>query len=110
MNALAVAVFLSFNLGVKSLPLHAAILDDPLQSLDDVNLLGMIDLLRRVRDKRQLFISTHDKRFGQLLELKLRPIRDQKTVVIEFTGWDRQGPKTDTRELVADRTPLRILA
>lgn len=109
MNALAVAVFLSFNLAVRSLPLHAAILDDPLQSLDDVNLLGVIDLLRRVRDKRQLFISTHDVRFGQLLELKLRPIRNQQTLVIELTGWDRQGPKVVTRELAADCTPLRIL-
>ncbi len=110
MNALAVSVFLAFNLGVKSLPIQAAMLDDPFQSLDDVNLLGVIDLLRRVREKRQLFVSTHDPRFGQLLERKLRPVRDQRTVIIEFTGWGQEGPSVDAREIEPDREPLRILA
>jgi len=110
MNALAVSVFLAFNLSVKSLPVQAAILDDPLQSLDDVNLLGVIDLLRRVREKRQLFVSTHDPRFGQLLERKLRPVRDQRTLIIEFTGWDQEGPSVDIREKEPDREPMRIPA
>jgi len=110
MNALAVSVFLAFNLSVKSLPIQAAMLDDPLQSLDDVNLLGIIDLLRRVREKRQLFVSTHDSRFGQLLERKLRPVRDQRTVIIEFTGWDQEGPSVDTKEREPDREPMRIPA
>ena len=110
MNALAVALFLAFNLSVRSLPIHAAILDDPLQSLDDINLLGLIDLLRRVRDKRQLFVSTHDVRFGKLLERKLRPIYDKRTIIIEFTGWDREGPTFDVRESEPDRTPLRIIS
>ncbi|MBJ7594038.1 MAG: AAA family ATPase [Candidatus Dormibacteraeota bacterium] len=39
-NALAVTIFLALNLGLPRLPLDAALLDDPLQSLDDVNLLG----------------------------------------------------------------------
>jgi hypothetical protein len=41
-------------------PLESAILDDPLSSLDDINLLGLIDLLRRTKDQRQLFVSTHE--------------------------------------------------
>ena len=49
MNALAVSVFLALNLGIAKLPLESAILDDPLQSLDDVNLLGLVDLLRRTK-------------------------------------------------------------
>ena len=110
MNALAVSVFLAFNLSIKSLPIDAAILDDPLQSLDDVNLLGVIDLLRRVRERRQLLISTHDPRFGQLLERKLRPVRNQRTVVIEFTGWDQEGPTVSVREKEPDREPMRISA
>lgn len=111
MNALAAAIFLAFNLGVKSLPLQAAMLDDPLQSLDDVNLLGLIDLLRRVRDQRQLIVSTHDARFGRLLERKLRPVQDgQRTIVIEFKGWSRQGPDVEVREVARDPKPLRIVA
>jgi DNA repair protein SbcC/Rad50 len=40
MNALAVSVFLALNIGVPKPPLSVAILDDPLQSLDDINLLA----------------------------------------------------------------------
>ena len=108
MNALAVAIFLAFNLSIKSIPIDAAILDDPIQSLDDVNLLGIIDLLRRVRDKRQLFVSTHDIRFGRLLEQKLRPVHNQKTMVIEFRGWGREGPTVSYRYVDPDLKPLRI--
>ncbi len=54
LNALAVALFLTLNLGTQSLPLAATVLDDPFQSLDDINLLGLIDLLRRVRGQRKL--------------------------------------------------------
>ena len=108
-NALAVSVFLSFNLGVPSIPIEATILDDPLQSLDDVNLLGLIDLLRRAKENRQLVISTHDTRFGQLLQRKLRPIRNgQRTLVIEFTDWHREGPVFETWEIEAEMD--RVLA
>ena len=110
LNALAVSVFLSLNLGVSTLPLQAAILDDPLQSLDDINLLGVVDLLRRTRDARQLLVSTHDSRFGDLLAKKLRPVSDaQRTRVIEFEGWTRQGPTiVNQREISQDLKPLKI--
>jgi DNA repair exonuclease SbcCD ATPase subunit len=110
LNALAVAVFLSLNLGIAELPLQTAILDDPLQSLDDINLLGVVDLLRRTRDCRQLVVSTHDTRFGDLLARKLRPVSGiQRTRVIEFDGWSRQGPTVvDQRDIGRDPKPLRI--
>ena len=111
MNALAVAIFLSFNLGVPKLPVEAAMLDDPLQSLDDVNLLGLMDLLRRTKDRRQLIISTHDSRFGRLMQRKLRPINEhQRTITIEFTGWSRHGPTIRSEDVVPDLEPLRVAA
>ncbi len=48
LNVLAVSTFLALNLAIDSLPLQVVALDDPLQSLDTVNLLGLADLLRRV--------------------------------------------------------------
>ena len=111
MNVLAVSVFLAFNLGMPALPLNTVILDDPLQSLDDLNLLGLIDLLRRTRDERQLVISTHDRRFASLLERKLRPVEDgQRTVVVDLQGWDREGPHVTQRDVDRDPTPVRIAA
>jgi DNA repair exonuclease SbcCD ATPase subunit len=111
LNALAVSVFLALNLGVPSIPLGAAILDDPLQSLDDVNLLGLIDLLRRTKARRQLVISTHDHRFGALLARKLRPTEDgRRTCLIELNGWGRLGPKVTQSVVPMDTEILRIAA
>jgi DNA repair exonuclease SbcCD ATPase subunit len=109
MNVLAVSVFLALNLGMPALPLSATILDDPLQSLDDLNLLGLIDLLRRIRERRQVMVSTHDTRFAALLERKLRPVAEgQRTVVISMQGWSREGPTVEQREVERDRVPVRI--
>ena len=109
MNVLAVSVFLAVNLGIPTLPLKVAMLDDPIQSLDDLNLLGLIDLLKRMRKQRQLFISTHDSRLASLLERKLRPVSDsQRTILVEFTGWSREGPTTVQRDVMPDRVPIRM--
>jgi DNA repair exonuclease SbcCD ATPase subunit len=109
LNALAVSVFLALNLGVTRLPLQAAMLDDPLQSLDDINLLGVIDLLRRTKDARQLIVSTHDSRFGDLMIRKLRSVKqDQTTRVIELDGWAREGPIVEQRDGAGDLHPLKI--
>jgi DNA repair exonuclease SbcCD ATPase subunit len=109
MNVLAVSVFLAISLGMPALPLRTSMLDDPLQSLDDLNLLGLIDLLRRMRERRQVMISTHDPRFAGLLERKLRPIGEtQRTAVIDMQGWSREGPAVVQRDVARDREPVRI--
>jgi predicted ATPase len=110
MTALAVAVFLALNLGAR-VPLEAIVLDDPLQSLDDVNLLGLVDLLRRAKEHRQLLISTHDERFGNLLARKLRPgMTSHRTVLIELGDWKRAGPLVRATNVEADSKPLRLAA
>lgn len=110
LNSLAVSIFVSLNLGLPDPPLECLVLDDPIQSLDDVNLLGLIDLLRRVKDRRQLVISTHDVRFGKLLARKLRPIGSQRTVVLEFESWTRDGPSISQIEMESDPGDLRVVA
>lgn len=111
MNVLAVSVFLSLNLSIPTLPLRMAILDDPLQSLDDLNLLGLIDLLKRMREQRQLMVSTHDRRFASLLERKLRPVSEsQRTILVELSGWSSEGPTVSQRDVIADLVPFRIAA
>ena len=111
MNVLAVSVFLALNLGIPTLPLSVAILDDPLQSLDDLNLLGLIDLLKRMRERRQLMVSTHDSRFASLLERKLRPVSDaQRTFRVELSGWSSEGSSVTQRDIAPDLVPIRIAA
>lgn len=110
LNVLAVVTFMAMNLSADTLPLNLAALDDPLQSLDNVNLLGLADLLRRTRARRQLMVSTHDDRLAGLLERKLRPVGEtQRTTVITFEGWDRAGPRVKTRDVAPDNAPLRLV-
>lgn len=108
-NSIAVSIFLAFNLGMPEVPIKTTILDDPFQSLDDINLLGLIDLLRRAASKRQMLISTHNQRFATLLERKLRPLsKDQRTIVISLEGWDRSGPRVEITDMVYDDNPFKI--
>lgn len=111
LNVLAVAVFLALNLAIPTLPLQVVALDDPLQSLDTVNLLGLADLLRRVRTTRQVVVSTHDERLANLLERKLRPVSvGQRTVRIDLRGWTPEGPSVEHKELPQDTVQLRLVA
>jgi DNA repair exonuclease SbcCD ATPase subunit len=110
LNVLAVVSFLALNLAVRTLPLQLAALDDPLQSLDNVNLLGLADLLRRVRGSRQVMLSTHDERLVGLLERKLRPVEStQRTSVIHMDGWARGGPQVLQRDVPLDTSGLRLV-
>lgn len=109
LNALAVSIFLSFNLSLPNLPLNSAILDDPIQSLDEINLLGLVDLLRRTKDFRQILVSTHDTRYGHLLANKLRPADStRRTSVIELRGWKRTGPDVLQYAVEPDQEQFRL--
>ena len=75
----------------------AILLDDPLQSLDSINLLGLVDVLRRFREHRQIIVSTHEQRLLGLLQRKLRPVRlRERIMTLYFDGWTREGPEFRT--------------
>ena len=111
-NIAALSYFLAMSLGAGKRALPFVLLDDPLQSMDDVNVLGFADLCRFLRADRQLLLSTHDRRFANLLRRKLAP-RDprDRTIVHQFTGWDRRGPSVETELLAYDArdAQLRLL-
>lgn len=111
LNVLAVSTFLALNLSVDTLPLGVVSLDDPLQSLDDVNLLGLADLVRRVRGRRQVIISTHDDRLSGLLRRKLRPVKTgERTLIVELGGWSRKGPTVEVSQVPPDLSSLRLVS
>ena len=110
-NALAVTLFLAFNLGLQPTRVSTVILDDPLQNLDDVHLLGLVDLLRRVQPHRQILVTTHDSTFADLLARKMRPIDDNDSLaVIRFDAWDREGPRIVQEHSEADPQPMKLIA
>jgi exonuclease SbcC len=110
LNAVATSIFLAMNLGLNQTNLEFVLLDDPLQSLDDVHLLGLVDLLRRLKDRRQVVISTHDSSLATLLLRKLRAVGDaDRTLGIEIGPWHRDGPTVQYAEAVRDEAPYRLV-
>lgn len=111
-NIAALSYFLAMGLSAGDRTLPFVLLDDPVQSMDDVNVLGFADLCRHLRTGRQLIVSTHERRFARLLERKLAPRSESYTTrVLEFVGWDRSGPAVEVRtvesQLVDD--PIRVV-
>lgn len=95
-NIAALSYFLALGWAAGPAALPFLLLDDPLQSMDDVNVLGFSDLCRFVRADRQLFVSTHELRFANLLERKLAPRSEhESTLIVNFLSWDRSGPDVD---------------
>ena len=46
------------------------LIDDPVQTIDDVNMVGFVDLLRYEFADRQIFISTHEQKFEWFLRYR----------------------------------------
>lgn len=99
-NIVALSAFLALGWAAGEDAMPFLLLDDPLQSLDDVNALGFADLCRHMRSRRQLIVSTHDSRLASLLERKLAPRReDEHTRSLRFIAWSRSGPLIDGSEV-----------
>ena len=108
LNALAICVFLALNL--RSAEAHSLMmLDDPIHSMDDINVLGLSDLLRELKPRRQLFISTHNLSFYRLLLNKLRPLSsDDQVKGFHFEGWSREGPHIREEAVEMMQLPVDI--
>jgi DNA repair exonuclease SbcCD ATPase subunit len=107
-NVVALSAFLALGWAAREDAMPFLLLDDPLQSLDDVNALGFADLCRHIRTRRQLIVSTHDKRLAALLERKLAPRREgDRTIRMRFNAWSRSGPNVET-EGIPPQTDDRV--
>ena len=75
-NILSLSVFLASALHAKDdegNPVDVILIDDPIQSMDSINILSTIDLLRSIclQFGKQIIISTHDENFFNLLQRKI---------------------------------------
>lgn len=46
------------------------LIDDPVQTIDDVNMVGFVDILRYGFADRQIFVSTHEQKFEWFLRYR----------------------------------------
>lgn len=72
-NILSLSIFLASAL--NSNEYNCIFIDDPIQSMDSVNILSTIDLLRGIvaTGEKQIVLSTHDENFHNLLQKKMPP-------------------------------------
>lgn len=75
-NILSFCIFMAkamFAKTDKGESLDCIFIDDPIQALDDINILSMIDLLRNVAFtmNKQVILTTHDQNFFELLQKKM---------------------------------------
>lgn len=77
-NVLALSIFLAQALTTKDdngQDVDCIFIDDPVQSVDSINSLSLIDLMRSIclRFDKQIVVSTHDENFHELLKKKIPP-------------------------------------
>lgn len=70
-NILSVSIFLASALNSKEY--DCIFIDDPIQSMDSINILSTIDLFRSiiVNQKKQIILATHDENFYKLMMKKI---------------------------------------
>lgn len=73
LNSVAFSSFFSTALMVNDCSMGTILIDDPIGHFDDMNVLGMADLLRSIIEKSniQIILSTHEARVFSILERKI---------------------------------------
>ncbi|BBH24052.1 hypothetical protein Back11_53970 [Paenibacillus baekrokdamisoli] len=90
-NSIALSFFMAMGVHQQWSSLQLMGMDDPIQSMDEINVLSLIDLIRLFMEKydKQFIISTHDYSFYQMM---LKKFRNQDIAVIEYEGYSEKGP------------------
>ncbi|PPV15605.1 hypothetical protein AWN73_10995 [Clostridium butyricum] len=89
LNVLALSIFLGFYLTSEDNKLDQVFIDDPIQNMDDYNILSVIDIFRGITNNKTLVISTHDENFKKLLAVKYR---NRKCKIFDFNEYNNFGP------------------
>lgn len=94
-NILSLSIFLARALHAKDgeSEIGCIFIDDPIHSMDSINVLSTIDLLRSLslKFKRQIILSTHDRNFFELLQRKL-PSEQCKAKFLEMETFGKVVP------------------
>lgn len=113
LNTAALTLFIALHLTVSG-QLPWLILDDPVQSMDDVHIAHFAALLRTLskQHQRQIIIAVHDRQLFEYLKLELSPAFEGDSLrTLELA----RGPATDTlclpdRMSFRKETALRFVA
>ena len=113
LNTAALTLFIALHLSVpNSLPW--LILDDPVQSMDDMHITHFASLLRTLSKEhgRQIIISVHDRQLFEYLRLELSPaFPEDSLLTLELSRMPRQDTICFSQRLVfQEETALQMVA
>ena len=70
------AVLLAFSLAMNKIYAGEGIttifIDDPIQCMDDINMISFVELLRREFSDKQIIVSTHEEQFSNYIRYKFK--------------------------------------
>ncbi len=70
------AVLLSFSLALNKIysgrGIKTILIDDPIQCMDDINMISFVELLRREFSECQIILSTHEESFSNFVRYKFK--------------------------------------
>ncbi|NUU35266.1 AAA family ATPase [Pseudomonas sp. C2B4] len=96
LNILSLSIFLAkaIHATYEGAPVDVIFIDDPMHSMDSINILSTIDLLRNISRQlnKQIIISTHDENFYKLLQKKIPLDNGSKFLRLESYGVVRVEP------------------
>ena len=101
LNVLAISIFLAIHTNQAWSKLDTIMMDDPIQNMDDLNILSYIDLIRKIRKKKQIIISTHDDNIYRLMRRKLRPSDKEQLICYEYKSFNVNGPELNMHRISA---------
>lgn len=107
LNTAALTLFLALHLSVRPL-LPCLIIDDPVQSMDEVHIAQLAALLRTVskQKEKQVIVAVHERSLFEYLSLELSPSYEGDRLVTVELGRAADGTSTvrwDTKTYEADR-------
>ncbi|EOU1914178.1 AAA family ATPase [Clostridium perfringens] len=70
LSGLILSIMLSLNKVFSNGKFTSLLIDDPLQSMDDINMTSFVELLRNEFGKCQIILSTHDDRISRYIRYK----------------------------------------
>jgi DNA repair protein SbcC/Rad50 len=94
LNTAALTLFLALHLSVRPV-LPWLVLDDPVQSMDDVHIAQLAALLRTLKQtRRQVIIAVHDRQLFEYLALELSPAFNGDRLITIELGRGADGKTT----------------
>lgn len=70
------AVLLAFSLAMNKIyaseGIRTIFIDDPIQCMDDINMISFVELLRREFSDNQIIVSTHEEQFSNYIRYKFK--------------------------------------